>query len=170
MANWHSITGYEGLYSVSDAGEVKSHSRTVKTWYRTQHRTEKLLTQFERGRDGIKYNAVALTKDGVTKYLSVHRLVAQAFIPNPNNLPEVNHIDRNTKNNSVSNLEWCTREYNEQYSHEKVVVQYSLDGDEVARYRSVTEAARKTGIGRRSIYNVLNGWSLTAGKYNWHYA
>ena len=102
---WRDIPGYEGKYQVSNTGEVKSlnynHTGEIK-----------LLKQ------GIKkkgYRQVNLYKNGKVKHHLVHRLVAIAFIPNPNNYKEVNHKDEDPSNNNVKNLEWCTREYNNNY-------------------------------------------------------
>lgn len=108
---WKDIKGYEGLYQVSNLGRVRSLSRYVK------HRTiyilkGKLLKQRTRGKG---YLAVTLCKNSKLKHYYVHRLVAEAFIPNPNNLPQVNHKDENKSNNCVDNLEWCDDKYNTNY-------------------------------------------------------
>lgn len=105
-----------------------------------------------------------------SKYHAVHRLVATAFLDNPDNLPEVNHIDENPLNNHVSNLEWCDRQYNIEYSKNKPVAQYDMDGVKIAEYKSIKYAAYITGISHTSIGNVLNGWSMTAGGYVWKYS
>lgn len=172
MALWREIAGYEGMYLVSDEGQIVSLPREVSGRNKfgdiTAHRSKRVLKNHLRGRNGLLYECVALTKNGKTERISVHRLVAQAFIPNPDNLPEVNHIDKNTKNNRVENLEWCTRQYNIEYSKNKAVVQSNKNGV-VARFKSITEASRATGIGRTSINNVLKGWSKTAGGYGWQY-
>lgn len=99
---------------------------------------------------------------------SVHRLVAKAFIPNPNDLPEVNHKDENPLNCKASNLEWCDRQYNIEYSKAKRVAQY-FDGEKIAEYKSAVFASKMTGISRTSICNVLNGWTKTAGGYEWKF-
>ena len=132
------------------------------------HRKAKKLKPHLRGRNGLMYVAVTLSKDGESVAHSVHRLVAKAFIPNPEDLPEVNHIDENTMNNCVENLEWCTRQYNIDYSKAKRVEQY-IDGEKVAEYKSIAYASRMTGISRTSINNALTGWSNTAGGYEWKY-
>lgn len=94
---WKQIVGYEGLYAVSDAGEVKSLRKNR-------------ILKLQSNRDG--YLLVMLSKNGISKGYLVHRLVAKAFIDNPQNKPEINHIDEDKTNNSVSNLEWCTRSEN----------------------------------------------------------
>ena len=101
-----SIKEYEGLYEVNELGEVYSCERITSDG---KHLQRKQLTggHFSNG-----YRFVCLRKDGVNKNHSVHRLVAEAFIPNPLNLSDVNHKDGNKQNNHVSNLEWCTRSEN----------------------------------------------------------
>lgn len=95
---WRDILGYEGLYQISSMRRVKN----VKS--------NKILTCGTTS--GFRYKQAALCRDGKRKVFSVHRLVAEAFIPNPNNFPCVNHIDFNRENNNYTNLEWCTVEYN----------------------------------------------------------
>lgn len=118
---WKDILNYEGLYQISNLGRVKSLERKVeyinKSKYKKEYKTtktyeEKLIQQYmnESG-----YMRVHLSKNGKSKFHFVHRLVAQGFIDNPENLPEVNHKDENTINNSVKNLEWCDRLYNANY-------------------------------------------------------
>lgn len=102
---WKDIESYEGMYQVSSLGRVKSLSRRCSTHWGTRLVPEKLLCP------NVKeagYLCLDLHKDGKSKEFSIHRLVAQAFIPNPNNLPEVNHKDGDKQNNCVDNLEWCT--------------------------------------------------------------
>lgn len=106
---WKDVRGYEGLYQVSNLGRVKSLERQVKLRQYTKNLPEKnmKLTLNKRG-----YLYVHLCKNGKYQGYRVHRLVAMAFIPNPHNKPQVNHIDRNVLNNSVDNLEWCTNAEN----------------------------------------------------------
>lgn len=169
MALWKDIAGYEGLYQVSDEGEVRVLKRTVSSKDgKTYSRKPKMMKSHLRGQRRLKYEAVVLAKDGQSKSYSVHRLVACAFIPNPDNLPEVNHKDENTLNNRVDNLEWCTHQYNIDYSKSKPVLQIH-NGSVVAQFKSIKEAGRQTGIKRRAINNVLTGWAKTAGGYRWVY-
>lgn len=102
---WKDIEGYKGLYQVSNTGQVRSlnylHTGEVKP-----------LKQ-DTNKKG--YKLVSLSKNGKKKKYLVHRLVAIAFIPNPNDLPIINHKDENPSNNNVNNLEWCTSEYNNNY-------------------------------------------------------
>ena len=106
---WRAIKGYENLYEVSNLGRVRSLERYVKSKTGTRIVKERILKPVN---VGSGYLGVGLYKEGKVRIIYVHRLVAQAFIPNPNNLPEVNHKDENKTNNRVENLEWCTREYN----------------------------------------------------------
>lgn len=103
---WKDVAGYEGYYMVSSLGRIKS--------LRFRHiKREKIMIPNLRP-DG--YMAIGLSKNGVTKTKTVHRLVASAFLENPNNLEMINHKDENRSNNAVSNLEWCSRSYNQLYS------------------------------------------------------
>lgn len=97
---YRQIIGYENLYAVSNLGFVKSIKRNK---------------QLNIVIDRYGYPVVHLCKNHKPKYVKIHRLVAQAFIPNPNDLPEVNHKDENKLNNNVENLEWCTNKYNQTY-------------------------------------------------------
>lgn len=102
---WRDIPGYEGKYQVSNIGNVRS------LHYRNTNKAQRLNSVINEG----GYNIVGLSKDGKSKQYKVHRLVAEAFIPNPNNYPIINHKDENKTNNVVWNLEWCTYEYNNNY-------------------------------------------------------
>lgn len=165
MALTRDVVGYEGLYLVTDEGEVMSCDHEVFNGRGYYVRKGRRLKQG--CRDG--YPCVALCKDGVMKTYSVHRLVAEAFIENPDELPQVNHIDENRANNKADNLEWCTQQYNVEYSKGKWVAQYSAEGEKMAEYKSIAVASKLTGIKRTSINNVLTGWSRTAGGYYWEY-
>lgn len=112
---WKNIEGYEGLYQVSNYGRVRSLDRYVKH----SKGGQKLLKGKEvktRINKTTGYIEVGLSKDGKQTYHTIHRLIARAFIPNPNNLPVINHIDGCKINNSIDNLEWCTQQYNIQHS------------------------------------------------------
>lgn len=110
---WKDVKGYEGLYQVSNFGKVKSLERT---WFSGKNsctkKTKPEHIMKYRLAKGTGYCLLKLTKDGMEKHVYVHRLVAEAFLPNPNNLPEVNHIDGNKENNCVENLEWVTAKGN----------------------------------------------------------
>ena len=112
MEEWRDIKGFEGKYQVSNTGKVKSLERMKWNGKGYQKIPEKILEGVD---DGHGYLHVNLCKDGKETSCKVHRLIAQAFLPNPNNLPEVNHKDEDKTNNCVENLEWCSRSYNINY-------------------------------------------------------
>ena len=147
MEKWKPIPGYEGYYEVSSIGRVRSIDRIVQNgaWAKPVYgRILKLNNN-----DGYMY--CSLCKDGKPKPHKVHRLVALAFVPNPNNLPYINHKNEDKGDNRVENLEWCTKWYNEHYGNfsqkisaikrEKArsVVQYDLQGNFVRKYSCLTE-------------------------------
>ncbi|WP_195921980.1 NUMOD4 domain-containing protein [Lactobacillus crispatus] len=162
---WKDIKGYESLYQVSNLGRIKSLPRST-----TIGRIRKLRTNHS----GYLY--FSAWKNGKVKMLSVHRLVAQAFIPNPEELPQVNHKDENKKNNKVSNLEWCTAKYNTNYGTGKKrasikeslsVICIDLQGNEIKIFDSITEAKRQTGA--NNISAVCKGKLKTSGGFRWKY-
>ena len=112
MEEWKSIPGYEGLYEVSSYGRVKSLEKYRYNNGRKQLLKEKIL----KPHNTKGYFMICLYKNKTYKSYQIHRLVAQVFIPNPDNLPEVNHKDENPGNNNVENLEWCTHQYNSNYN------------------------------------------------------
>ena len=167
--NWRDVVGYEGLYKVSNLGNVKNclSGRILKS---------------SNDKDG--YKLINFRKNGVYKTYKVHRIVAQAFIPNPQNLPFVNHKDENKANNRVSNLEFCTNYYNIHYGTcieriskklinrkdlSKSVFQYDKNGNFITEYPSLMEATRKTGIDVGAICRVCQGKQKTAGNFVWKY-
>lgn len=168
MSQWREVSGYEGLYLVSDEGQIFSLPRIVNKGEIEYVRGGKILSPSLRGRGNLTYYFVCLTKDGNRKSHSVHRLVAEAFLVKPYGCDVVNHKDRNTKNNNVENLEWCNQQYNNEYSHNKKICQF-LNGEKIAEYKSITYASEITKISRKSINNALTGWSVTAGGYEWKY-
>lgn len=111
---WKDIDGFESLYQVSSYGRIRSLPR-----YKTRGRVLKQCIS-KKG-----YLRTSIMGKPNTAYLIMHRVVAKAFIPNPNNLPEVNHKDGNKQNNHVDNLEWCTHEYNVKHSVENKLADYS---------------------------------------------
>lgn len=131
---WKDIEGYEGLYQVSNYGNIKSLSRVVKNAYGI-HRTEEKILKPQMKKKG--YFQIQLSKDGKQKHYQVHRLVALAFVPNINNYPCINHKDENKSNNHVNNLEWCTHEYNTNYGTRNKRASEKLK--ENMKYRKLTK-------------------------------
>ena len=155
------IKGYEGKYAITKDGQVWSHKR------------EKFLKPET---TNCGYLRVGLSKDGALKHYSLHRLVAEAYLPNPNNLPQVNHKDHDRTNNNVENLEWCTQEYNNAYSncveamaatHKKKVKQLSKSGELLKVWDSCADAEKALKI--KNIYRGANGTRKTVGGYRWEY-
>ena len=158
---WHDIDGYEGLYQISNKGRVKSLYKG----------SERILKPRDNGRG---YLRVQLTKENTSKHIRVHRLVARAFIPNPYNLPEINHIDENKKNNSVENLEWCDRRYNVNYGtrNERVsrkILQYSKSGEFIREWQGAREVERVLGIDNSHINACCRGKLKSAYGFIWKY-
>lgn len=150
---WKTIKDYEGLYEVSNWGRVRNT------------RTGRVLRHWK---DEDGYLLVNLCKDGVRKHYKVHRLVAQAFIPNPDGLPEVNHIDQNKENNCVENLEWCDRAYNVRYSQAKTVYMLTLEGKLCGLWPSTKECDRH-GFDHKHIADCCNGKRTKHKGYKWSY-
>ena len=175
--NWKPIKGYEGLYEISDNGDVKSLDRivTLSNGCAKHVGSRMMKLTLSKGRGGEGYYVVNLHKNGIGKLQFVHRLVAEAFIPNPNSLPTVNHIDGNKTNNAVNNLEWTSFPENNTHALDMKlrlprgtkVVQKTSEGEVVNIYKSTCEASRTTGIGRGSISHCINHRSNHAGGYIW---
>lgn len=182
---WKDIPGYEGLYQVSDKSCVRSLDRFV-----TESNFRKRILFFKGQiikpytyKNGYYY--VVLRKDGGSKHFYLHRLVANAFIPNPYRFPFVNHKDENPSNNNIENLEWCTHEYNMNYgtvrermskhtqnnAKRRKVSQFTLSGDFVKTYKSLREAQKMTGICYQSIGQCCLGNKKYshAGGFVWKY-
>ena len=179
---WKDVVGYEGLYIVSNKGDVMSLGRTVRDSVgRTRIIKSKIMSKSfnsKRNENDSGYYCVRLTnKDGVSSSRLVHVLVAKAFIPNPENKRTVNHIDGNKLNNNLSNLEWATDLENNLHAISnglrtdlKKVVQLSKDGSTQVRvFNSIHEAGRVIGINYRNIHLVCNNMRNSAGGYKWKY-
>lgn len=193
---WKDIKGYEGLYEVSNLGNVRRYYKYDKHTYNPHFKV--LLIK----PNNCGYLNVKLYKNGSYKHFQVHRLVAEAFLPNPDNLPQVNHKDENKVNNSVSNLEWCTAKYNCNYgTHNersrignvgKIVSQetrYKISlskqgsiahnrtkikqinniGETLNIFDSIKDASLFIGCSPASICDVLKGRSKTCKGYRWEY-
>lgn len=169
---WVEIEGYNGKYWVSNHGRVKM---VEMQFFNKPFRLMK--PQTAKG-----YKCIRLYNSKGWKDYLVHRLVADYFIPNPNNFPHVNHKDENPSNNMADNLEWCTRLYNVRYGtaierkkeklkkYKKPVEQYSKDGVFIKRWDSATDAANELGLYSHCICQVAKGINKTHGGYVWKYA
>ncbi len=188
---WKDIPEYNGCYQVSNLGRIKNVERTY-TFYNqlVKMKTKRFVKEHI-------YNQY-ITKGGYVKViirkknLLVHRLVAQAFIPNPNNLPQVNHKDGNKQNNCVDNLEWCTASENQKHSynvlknkpgkpmlgkfgkdnpHSKSVYKIDKNTNQIlAKYDSLTQAAQENKVFAPNIRKCLIGKYTQCGGYLWRYA
>lgn len=156
---WKDVVGYEGLYKVSDRGNIRSVERRDSIGRKVGGRILKPRCR----RDG--YLEVGLCKNGMKKNKYAHRLVAEAFVPNPESLPEINHIDEVKDNNNVENLEWCTREHNLNHGtrneraaqvQSKKVRAINIETGEVIRFKSTREAGRK-GYSQSSVSASCRG-------------
>ena len=125
IEEWRDIKGYEGIYQVSNLGNVCSLDRVIKHYPKDYFQEGKVLSP-ALSRNG--YPMVILVNHNKRKTRNVHRLVAEAFIPNPNNLPQVNHKDENKTNNCVDNLEWCTQKYNLNYGTRNIKISKARKG------------------------------------------
>lgn len=173
IQEWRSIKGYEGLYEVSNFGLVRSLDREVDGSRNGGVRKIKGVIL----KPGVKadgYLQVHLSKGNEKGHYYVHRLVIEAFSSNPNGLPQVNHIDEDKTNNHIDNLEWVSSKENINHGERtaktrKIVEQYTMNGDFVKEYRSLTEASLITGVASSNIGNVCNGKRKSAGNYIWKY-
>ena len=154
------IKGYEGLYAITSCGKVWSY------------RNKKFLTP---GVNNTGYLYVNLWKDNEKKNYLIHRLVADAYIPNTENLPEINHKDENKTNNCLQNLEWCDASYNTNYgtrnekvsnSRKKPILQYDLGGNFIREWPSATDVGREV---QSNICNCLKGKLKSAYGFKWVY-
>lgn len=171
---WKFIQGYEGLYQVSSLGRIKSVARCRKNNGNSQTLMEERLLKQSKNNKG--YCRVELCKDGARKPFSVHRLVADAFVINPLNKPEVNHIDEDKSNNKADNLEWCTTKENinhgEHNRKSSITRGYAIQalndcGDLINEFPSMCEAQRQTGIPQQNISRCIYGKCKQAGGYIW---
>lgn len=164
---WKDIEGFEGLYQISNYGRVKSLSRLTKFYSKERYIPEIIR---KNGIDKNGYQILPLNRNGKKYTKKIHRLVAQAFIPNPENKPCVNHKDTNVKNNNMDNLEWCTVLENIQYCCElgkhynptvgrfrgdnplsKKVIQKDKNGNIINVWACAEDVANVLGVNRRSI-------------------
>ena len=169
---WAAIEGYEGLYQVSSFGRVEALEKTDMNSNRRKPKMLKLIMTA----DG--YQQVRLYKNGSKKWVAVHRLVANAFIPNYFGKPQINHIDESPRNNCVDNLEWVTAKENANWGSRtlkqamtisKPVEQFTFNGVYMAGYWGAREAGRATELDPSQISKCCRGEQKTHGGFVWRY-
>lgn len=174
---WKDVLGYEGIYMVSNLGNVKSLDHTINIISPHYYNGR---TMFIKGRDialrdtKAGYKEVVLCHEGTRKDYKVHRLVAEHFLENPNNLPAINHKDEDKQNNIVTNLEWCDQPYNVRYGtraqkYSIPVIQSDLEGNIIKEWQSANMAAKELNIPQSSINNCCRGKASKSHNYKWSY-
>lgn len=187
---WKDIKGYEGKYQISNLGRIKSLSRFINNCKENSligfYSKERIIKQ---SISKTGYYVCTLFKNGKGRTFKVHRLVAEAFIDNPNELPIINHRDGNKLNNSLDNLEWCDYSHNNKEAYKqglkennlkwliecnkkkrKRINQYDREGNFIKQWESIHEAEKKLKIYHINIIKVCKGERFTAGGYIWKYA
>lgn len=168
---WKDVKDFEGLYKVSNLGRVKRLETTIiDKKGRKRPFPERILKIKTVG----KYYGLQISKEGVVYPKYIHRLVAQSFIANPKNKPDVNHIDGDKSNNNASNLEWVTKIENMKHAFdhklintEKPINQFTLKGEFVKRFKSMMEASRQTGVEVSNIQSCARGEYRHASGFQW---
>ena len=173
---WRDIKGYESCYQVSNIGRVRSVDRMVTySNGKIVKYVGKVLSQHDNGQG---YMNVTLYKNRKREVKYVHRLVAEAFIPNIDNKPEVNHLDENKSNNCSNNLEWCTRQENELWGTKqerghaplmKSIWGYNIKNGHTVEFPSMRESERILGISHSNIDKCIRGIYKQSGGYKWFY-
>ena len=175
---WKDIPGYEGLYQASNLGKIKSLERIAKKKYRNDRIVKERIMHGTKNQDGylkVHFKNKALNID---KGLFIHRLIAMTFIPNSDNLEQINHKDGNKLNNRVDNLEWCTNLYNQQHAWKnglhkstkgKKIRQLDKNNKIIKKWNTITEAGKKLGISASRIGECCKNKNWTAGGYRWEF-
>lgn len=171
---WKDVKGYEGYYMISSLGRVKSMPRKENKRVPGE--------RIRKTKKNLGYEVVNLSKKGVVKTVKIHRMVAEAFIENNSNYPEVNHIDGKKGNNNLGNLEWVTSRENALHasreglqsnsSKKRGILKLSVSGEVLNEYTSVSDAIRDLGVSHScsNIYRACRGVQKTAYGYKWEYA
>lgn len=178
---WKDIVGYEDYYEVSNLGNIRRKEITIErkngSKIHLPQRPIKIVPYY--GKSPIPRYRVNLIYNGVKRVISVHRAVAMAFIPNPNNYPQVNHKDEDPSNNNVDNLEWCSPKYNHNYGTrnsrhaenlKKKVNVYDTNNNFIKQYNSIKEAAQELNVDASGITKVCKHKYKTCGSYIFEYA
>ena len=169
---WKDIPGLEGFYQASNMGLIRSMDREVSQLSHKNYYTRKMKGQVIKSKlQNSGYEVVWLSKCGVVKAFTVHRLILTAFNPQCNIELDVNHIDGNKRNNKLKNLEWCSRSENIRHSHrfmDRKSRGNAIKCIETGQiFQSAAEASRSTGISCGSILHVIAGRNKTAGGHTW---
>ena len=172
---WKDINNYEGLYQISNLGNVKSLDRKVKR--KNHYKTVKGI-MLKKTIDATGYYVVNICKCGKSAKKNIHRLVAETFIPNPKNYPIINHKDENKLNNCINNIEWCSYKYNNNYGtlkqrqriiKGKKIKQYDLSNKFIKVWNSSAEVQRTLNICQTNIIKCCLGKRNKAGGFIWKY-
>lgn len=174
---WKPVVGFEGLYEVSNYGNVRSLSHRQSFEFRDTIRTRTIKGKMLKPAIVDGYHRVQLFKDGVGYNKPVHRLVAIAFIENPNEYPMINHRDENRTNNRVDNLEWCTSKYNANYGNASAKKSAARSKPCMAIYpngtirafESTLEAGKALGVAQSHISQACSGKRHTSAGAKWMY-
>lgn len=161
IEEWKDVKGYEGLYQVSNIGRVRSLDRVIiDTWCKRHIKGKMLKVTQHNGKQPYEY--VSLSKDGIVNKVFVHRLVAQAFISNSINLPQVNHKDGNVLNNNYKNLEWVTNAENTQHAYDtKLNKKQQLPIRFNGEIKSLRKWCKELNLNYKKVWwRVHNGWSI----------
>lgn len=176
MEIWKDVIGYEGRFQISNLGRLKSLN------YNHTNKEGLLKPQIQKKgtKTDLQYCYFNTRVNGKPIRLMQHRLVAEAFIPNPENKPFIDHIDTNGLNNSLDNLRWCTLEENSnneltkihhiESADKKPVIQLTEEGEFIREWNSAAEVKKELGICNSNIKKCINGKRKTAGGFVWRYA
>lgn len=153
MEVWKEVEGFDSRYRISNTGKVYSYY---------------LGSNMKTVTDRYDYERLVFRRDGKKINIQLHRLVAEYFLPNPDNLPAVNHKDENKSNNTYDNLEWCTVAYNNAYSKSSTWIITTPNGDEEIVY-NLAEYCRNHGFDKAALHRVANGKSKAHKGYKAKY-
>lgn len=178
---WKDVVGYENYYQVSNLGNVRSKDRVVNTWHGVILKKGRMIKQSICNNG---YYSVCFQVNNIKKQCLVHRIVAQAFIPNLDNMPYINHKDENRLNNNIENLEWCTAKYNINYGTckerrnetkrdkcklSKTTLQYNLEGTLIKEWKSTKEIERELGFSNQGVSACCRGIRKSFNGFIWKY-
>lgn len=175
---WKDIPGYEGIYKISNLGKIKA----LRIWTGRMYIKREVLLKPTIARNG--YYRITLSNNKKVKYVNMHRLIAETFIPNPNNYSYINHIDGNKQNNNINNLEWCTQSHNIKEAvriglrktktrgespNSRKVNQYDLSGNLIKEWNSMVEINEELGFDYTCISRCCSGIYKKSYGFIWKY-